>query len=241
MAGAERQLLAAAARGRGRVLGEAVAAHGKRVLREADLRGRTGRRPPRSRARTRGTRRPCPSSTAYRKRKVSPVRSRVSNRNSATSTPVSWWRRTRPARQFSRAWTVMPLRRASGVAVVDGDEAVDVVPVGAHDVLRLPAGELAARPDAYPLVQAESVQAAVGRRRQFRQQLLESSGGLHQRAVRTRARGRCVAAAFRRRTARAAGSRPRPAAAGSPPVPARRAATRGAAAAGRPAASNSGW
>lgn len=67
--------------------------------------------------------------------------------------------------------------------MVDGHEPVDAVTVGAHDVLRLAPQELAARPDADPLVMAQGVQSAVDGALQFAKQLFENVGGLQERAV----------------------------------------------------------
>ena len=67
--------------------------------------------------------------------------------------------------------------------MVDGHVAVDPVPVGPHDVLRLAAQQLPAGADPDPLVMADGVQAAVEGRLQLAQQPLQHAGRLHQRAV----------------------------------------------------------
>ena len=130
------------------------------------------------------------------------------------------------------------LRGAARVAVVDGHVAVDAVLVGAHDVVRLAAGSSRRAPMCtrswWPSVcsppsSGESSSAS---------SCSSTSEACHEgpvRAGRGPLGGRCA-----RRARRAAGSGTPPAAAGSPPAPVRPAATRGAAGAGRPAASNSG-
>lgn len=103
---AEHQLLPAAARCRRRVLREAVAAHRKRRGVEPHLeRVLPARRTEPADVLARHTGRGVLDAVAEEMGVAGP--SLVSKSSSVTSTPVSWWVRTRPVRQFSSAWTVI--------------------------------------------------------------------------------------------------------------------------------------
>ncbi|CAM5494747.1 hypothetical protein SGRIM128S_09251 [Streptomyces griseomycini] len=67
--------------------------------------------------------------------------------------------------------------------MVDGDEAVDAVPVRAHDVVRLALRQLAARTYPDPLVVPQGVQSALPLRAELGQQPLQDARGLDQGAV----------------------------------------------------------
>src|SRR5262249_1449735 len=77
------------------------------------------------------------------------------------------------------------LRGAAGVAVVDGHEAVDAVPVGAHDVLRLAGGQFTGGADPYAVVVPQGVQAAVEGPAELGLDPVEDVAGLDQGAVGT--------------------------------------------------------